>query len=113
MPLPDITDHELVALRVLWEQKNCPGRAIRDRLKLEGDTKTQVAFYRMMARLEKAGYVTGVYDDRNVEGFTLKQRLYTITANGKKAFQSKLSFVASQIPDVNKRSRLKRRVAKV
>ena len=51
-----------------------------------GIHKAGPSFYQLMARLEDAGLVEGAYVKRAIEGRTVREREYRITADGSRAW---------------------------
>lgn len=74
-----------------------PGRAIRKQLEDFGVRKSGPGFYQMMARLEDAGLVKGRYEQEIVEGQMIRERHYTVTASGSKAWNGSRDFYVNAI----------------
>ena len=55
------------------------------------------AFYQMMSRLEDAGLVEGWYTQKVVAGQIIKERNYTVTAAGRRAWNEARAFYLEQI----------------
>ncbi|MGD2069695.1 MAG: helix-turn-helix transcriptional regulator [Gemmatimonadota bacterium] len=68
------------------------GRQIRKRLQDFAVRKSGPAFYQLMARLEDAGLVEGTYHQEIVEGQIIRERHYTITADGSRAWKASRDF---------------------
>ena len=74
------------------------GREIRAELKgTFGIRKTGPAFYQLMARLEDAGLVEGSYHQDVVEGQLIRERHYTVTAEGSRAWRASRDFYVKAI----------------
>ena len=74
-----------------------PGRAVRSRLAAFGVRKSGPGFYQLMARLEDAGLVNGRYEQEIVEGQIIRERHYTLTAAGSKAWDRSRDFYVNAI----------------
>jgi DNA-binding PadR family transcriptional regulator len=94
MPLPDITHLQFLLLTALLDGEQS-GRTLRAILEREGHRKSTPAFYQMMARLEDAKYVGGRYEQKTVEGQTIKERVYKITGAGTSALAVVRDFYAN------------------
>ncbi|MCH7701640.1 MAG: helix-turn-helix transcriptional regulator, partial [Planctomycetes bacterium] len=81
MPVPSLTHLQFAVLDALGAKER-PGREVRERLAEMGVAKSGPAFYRLMARLEEAGFLTGEYHQKTVLGQHLRERRYRITAHG-------------------------------
>jgi DNA-binding PadR family transcriptional regulator len=74
-----------------------PGRVIRSRLRDFDVRKSGPAFYQLMARLEDAGLVEGRYHREIVEGQIIRERHYTVTAEGSGAWEASRDFYVRAI----------------
>jgi DNA-binding PadR family transcriptional regulator len=92
MPIPEITPLQFLVLSALIDGEQA-GRLIREKLADHGHKKTAPAFYQFMARLEDGGLVEGRYQKKIVEGQIIKERIYTATAHGVRAFEEFRDFV--------------------
>lgn len=77
--------------------RTLPGREIREALKRFGARKSGPGFYQMMARLEDAGLVEGSYSQEIVEGQIIRERHYTLTAEGGRAWAASRDFYLDAI----------------
>ncbi len=77
--------------------KTLPGRKIREGLKTFDVRKGGPAFYQLMSRLEDAGLVTGKYHQEIVESQIIRERYYTLTAEGSKAWEVSCEFYLNAI----------------
>ena len=68
------------------------GRVVRRVIERYGAAQTAPAFYQMMARLEDAGLVAGEYDQKIVGGQIIKERRYTLTEQGERAWSDTRRF---------------------
>jgi DNA-binding PadR family transcriptional regulator len=76
-----------------------PGRVVRTRLRDFGVRKSGPAFYQLMARLEDSGLVEGTYHQEIVEGQIIRERHYTLTADGSRAWLAGRDFYLGAIRD--------------
>lgn len=74
-----------------------PGREIRDHLKVHGVRKSGPAFYQLMSRLEDAGLVVGNYHQEIIDGQIIRERHYTITADGTRVWKGSRDFYVDAI----------------
>lgn len=91
MPVPSLTHLQFAVLDALGAEER-PGREIRERLTERGVAKTGPAFYRLMARLEDAGFLTGEYHQKTVLGQHLRERRYRIAGDGEAALNEARAF---------------------
>ena len=94
--MPRITHLQFLVLGCLLEEARA-GREIRAALHEHGVKKSGPAFYQAMARMEDAGFVTGSYDSKVVDGQMIKQRRYEITTAGAGAWRESRDFYLSAI----------------
>lgn len=92
--LPDLTHLQFLILTALLDGEKS-GEAIREAMKKGGVKKEGAAFYALMARLEDAGFVSGSYRPKVIDGQTFKERFYEVTAKGVRAAQSTWAFYNS------------------
>ena len=74
-----------------------PGRTVRSRLAEFGVRKSGPGFYQLMARLEDAGLVHGRYEQEIVESQIIRERHYTVTASGARAWEHSRNFYVDAI----------------
>ncbi len=98
MPVPSLT-HLLFAVLDALGAKERPGREVRERLAERGVAKTGPAFYRLMARLEEAGFLTGKYHQKTVLGQHLRERRYRIASDGEAALNAARAFYRAPVLD--------------
>jgi len=94
--IPAITHLQFLVLGMLRDGDRA-GRHLRRALARHGVRRTGPAFYQMMARLEDAGLVAGEYDQKVVDGQIIKERRYTLSANGDAAWTATRAFYAEAI----------------
>lgn len=94
MPIPEITHLQFLLLDALQGGEHS-GRALRELLRQERHRTSGPAFYQLMARMEDAKLVRGRYDQKLVEGQLIKERVYTLTAEGRKAAEAVRTFYAA------------------
>ena len=81
----------------LLRHKTFPGREIRESLKGFGIRKSGPAFYQLMSRLEDAGLVVGNYHQEIIDGQLIRERHYTITADGTRVWKGSRDFYVDAI----------------
>ena len=94
--LPRLSHLQFVVVGILrngW----IPGRTVREELKRFEIRKSGPAFYQLMARLEDAGLVKGKYDQEIVDGQIIRQRHYTLTSDGSRAWEASRDFYMTVI----------------
>jgi len=91
MPLPELTHLQFLVLTILMDGERS-GREVREKLAEAGERKSGPAFYQFMARLEDAGFVEGWYDQKVVDGQSIKERRYRITGQGIRAWEDVRDF---------------------
>jgi DNA-binding PadR family transcriptional regulator len=95
MPLPELTSLQFLVLASLPADGELAGRDLR--AALEKDVSMRLAaFYRLMSRLEEAGFVRGRYATIDVDGQTARERRYKITGDGLRACTEFEEFAASR-----------------
>ncbi len=94
MPIPEITNLQFFILSALIDGE-LSGRILREKLAEQGHKKSAPAFYQFMARLEEAGLVNGRYDQKIVDGQIIKERIYSITGHGARAWEGYRDFAIS------------------
>lgn len=96
--IPAITHLQFLVLGMLRAGER-PGRHVRRALQRHGISRSAPAFYQMMARLEDAGFVTGAYDQKIVDGQIIKERRYTLTPAGDQAWTATRAFYTDAIEE--------------
>jgi DNA-binding PadR family transcriptional regulator len=91
MPVPDLTALQFLILSALLDHDRS-GRDLRAVLEEHGVLKSSPAFYQLMARLEDGKLVEGRYEPKVVDGHTVKERFYHITATGLSAWEAARDF---------------------
>ncbi len=91
MPLPELTHLQFLVLSILLDGERS-GREVRERSAEHDKRKSGPAFYQFMARLEDAGFVEGWYDQKVVDGQSIKERRYKITGGGLRAWEDVRDF---------------------
>ena len=94
--IPEITHLQFLILGMLRAEARL-GREIRRDLARHGARRSGPAFYQMMARLEDAGLIDGEYDQKVVRGQIIKERRYTLTPAGQRAWRATRDFYVSKI----------------
>src|SRR5262245_60295673 len=94
--IPELTHLQFIVLGALRAGTR-PGRAIRRALVRHGIKRDGPAFYQMMARLEDAALVAGEYEQKIVGGQIIKERRYTLTDRGEKAWSATREFYRDAI----------------
>lgn len=96
MALPTITHLQFFILaQVAANPGGVPGRIIRAKLDISGIAMSLPAFYQFMARLEKAKFVSGRYED-NPGPHHIKERWYSLTKAGEKAQDATMKFYSKR-----------------
>jgi DNA-binding PadR family transcriptional regulator len=101
MNLPEITHLQFQILGILMGSERS-GLFVREKLREQGVKKAGPGFYQMMARLEDAGMVNGRYQQKEIDGQTVKERFYKITGMGSRAWRATSDFYAKQTGLVRK-----------
>lgn len=96
MKLPRITHLQFSVLASLRGGEQA-GKAVRAQLAELGLRRSGPAFYQLMSRLEDAGLVAGRYEQQVIDGQIIKERVYTITEKGERAWQTTRDFYADTI----------------
>lgn len=91
MRLPELSHLQFLVLDQVASDDRT-GRQIRSGLKAYRVRQSGPAFYQMMARLEKAGLVSGWYTQEIVDGQIIKERNYRATVEGRRAWRELLRF---------------------
>ena len=91
MRIPELSHLQFLVLAQLMAADRT-GRQIRAGLKPYRVRQSGPAFYQMMARLEKAGLVSGWYTQEVIEAQIIKERNYRVTAEGRRAWRESLRF---------------------
>ncbi|MGH3041079.1 MAG: hypothetical protein ACRDNG_04965 [Gaiellaceae bacterium] len=90
-PLPTLSHLQFLALGVLLAGDK-PGRVIRKVVAGYGAPRTGAAFYQLMSRLERDGFVEGWYEPVVVGDQTVRERRYRITRAGATAWRHTRAF---------------------
>ena len=96
MTVPRLSHLQFLVLGIV-RANPVPGREVRASLRDFGVRKSGPAFYQLMARLEDAGLVEGNYHQEVIEGQIIRERHYTATAAGTRAWTSSCDFYARAI----------------
>ncbi len=94
--IPRLSHLQFLVVGILSGQ-SVPGREIRERLKAFGVRKSGPAFYQLMSRLEDSALVDGTYHQEIVDGQIIRERHYTITAGGTRAWEGSRDFYLDAI----------------
>lgn len=94
--IPRLSHLQFLVVGTLRGQ-SVPGRLVRERLKAFGARKSGPAFYQLMSRLEDAGLVEGTYHQEIVVGQIIRERHYTLTAGGIRAWEGSRDFYLEAI----------------
>jgi len=97
-PTPPLSHLQALALATLAPAEQA-GRHIRKRMAQHGVRHTMAAFYQMMARLERDGYVEGWYQPVTVGDQTVTERWYRITDAGARAWRRTRAFYDALVTD--------------
>ncbi|HXV86528.1 MAG TPA: helix-turn-helix transcriptional regulator [Gemmatimonadales bacterium] len=91
MRLPGLSHLQFLVIGVLKTGPHL-GREVRAQLRSLGVRKSGPAFYQLMSRLEEAGLIRGDYQQEIVEGQIIRERHYTVTATGVRAWTASRDF---------------------
>ena len=96
MKLPQITHLQFSVLASLQGGER-PGKSVRQQLAGLGMRRSGPAFYQLMSRLEDAELVAGRYHQKVIDGQIIKERFYTISEEGVRAWQATRDFYVETI----------------
>jgi hypothetical protein len=91
MNVPDISHLQFLVLELIGARK-ITGRELREMLAKRGVKKSGPAFYQLMGRLEDAKFVSGSFTKKFVEGQLIRERVYSVTGAGERAFNGTIDF---------------------
>ena len=94
--LPPLSHLQFLALGVILSNDE-PGRVIRDVVADYGVRRTGAAFYQLMARLERDGFIEGWYEPIVVGDQAVRERRYRITPAGSRAWKHTRSFYGTVV----------------
>ena len=94
--VPRLSHLQFLVVGILRRQ-SVPGREVRERLKAFGVKKSGPAFYQLMARLEDSGLVEGTYHQEIVDSQIIRERHYTLTADGSRSWEGSRDFYLEAI----------------
>lgn len=94
--IPRLSHLQFLVVGIL-RGKSVPGRKIREDLKNFQVKKSGPAFYQLMARLEDAGLVEGCYNQEIVSSQIIRERHYSLTADGASAWVQSRDFYLGAI----------------
>jgi DNA-binding PadR family transcriptional regulator len=89
--LPPLSHLQALALGLL-RSGDRPGRLVREAMAGYGVRHSAAAFYQMMARLERDGFVAGRYEAVWAGDQQVTERWYLLTAAGERAWQRTQAF---------------------
>src|SRR6185295_3722810 len=95
--LPAITHLQFLVLGCLRAGEQ-PGRAIRETIAAYGVRRSGPAFYQMMARLERARWVDGWYEQITVGDQAVTERRYRLRPAGEKLWSETREFYHQASP---------------
>ena len=97
MTMPRLSHLQFLVIGIV-HGRELAGREIRAELKKSfGIRRSGPAFYQLMARLEDAGWVEGTYHQDVVEGQMIRERHYTVTVAGARAWRASRDFYVKAI----------------
>ena len=97
--IPHITHLQFAVLAALAQGEEKPGKYIRHILAAKGQVFSGPGFYQMMARLEKAGYLMGRYDQQMVDKQIIRERKYALLTAGYQALNETREFYRAEITE--------------
>jgi DNA-binding PadR family transcriptional regulator len=92
--VPAVTHLQFLILSAL-RSGELPGREIRRIIARYGVRRTSAAFYQMMARLERAGWIEGWYEQITVGDQAVTERRYRLQPAGARAWAEARAFYES------------------
>jgi DNA-binding PadR family transcriptional regulator len=92
--VPTVTHLQFLVLSAL-QSAELPGREIRQIIGRYGVRRTSAAFYQMMARLERARWVEGWYEQIAVGDQAVTERRYRLKPAGARACEEARAFYGS------------------
>ena len=91
--IPRLTHLQFLVLGLLRGGEQ-PGRLVREALIAHGVKRTSVAFYQLMARLERDGLVEGWYEQVTVRDQAVTERRYKLRPHGARLWADARDFYA-------------------
>lgn len=101
MKEPRLTHLQFSILGFIQGGSTC-GKELRAALRRDGMRRSGPAFYQVMARLEDGGWVTGEYRQRMDNGQTIRERCYSLTPAGHRAWRASAEFYSSWVARVDR-----------
>lgn len=99
MRLPRLSHLQFLVIGILRAAPQV-GRQVREQLRSLGVRKSGPAFYQLMSRLEEAGLVSGDYRQEIIEGQIIRERHYTVTASGIRAWNASRNFYFAAVQEL-------------
>ena len=96
--VPEVTHLQFLVLQLLLTGGKSSGLSLREALQAKGVKKSGPAFYQLMGRLEEAKLVAGIYETKRLGGQTIKERVYNLTGDGRRAWHDVRDFVNQGSP---------------
>ena len=96
MSVPRLSHLQFLVVGIVRAQ-TLAGREIREQLRAFNVRKSGPAFYQLMARLEDAGLVEGTYHQEIVAGQIIRERHYSTTGAGGRAWGASRDFYVNAI----------------
>jgi DNA-binding PadR family transcriptional regulator len=94
MDEPKLT-HLQFSILGLVQAGSTSGKEIRQALREDGMQRSGPAFYQAMARLEDGGWVSGEYRQRVEKGQMIRERHYSLTPAGRRAWHASARFYST------------------
>ncbi len=103
--IPRLSHLQFLVIGIL-RGRSAPGREVREQLRAFDIRKSGPAFYQMMSRLEDSSLVDGTYHQEIIEGQIIRERHYTATESGVRAWEGSRSFYLEAIHGFERREGL-------
>ena len=90
---PTLSIFQICVLNEMLGEEDIKGEKLRTLLRKQGYCKSASGFNESMRRLERASLVEGWYVQDVVNGYTVNEKFFRITGEGKKEIQRAVQFL--------------------